>query len=278
MFSYLPLRQTVDKNRDTTLAATHRASWVTVGAALITSLLASCSTPPKPPTVDESTKRPVNARAAVDLKACQSDLSRASIVAAEMARAGVQSAALNKALPLAGPPVVARSGAQAASLPDAMADARPDAQPVNPLACSPAAVALDAAGNTVVVVPFGVGSAAWGIEPADAAALVRRGEAAAVILIRGRTDASADSMQETALARRRAESAAAFFRQAGVPKDKLRLTWQGAGDPPTGLRPSERGDRAHSRRVEIEFYAASPVLLSLRSGAAAGKGTITANL
>ena len=63
--------------------------------------------------------------------------------------------------------------------------------------------------------------------------------------------------------------------QAGVPKDKLRLTWQGAGDPIAGLRPA---DRSQSRRVEIEFYTAAPMLVSLRSSVANGKGTTAASL
>jgi len=51
-------------------------------------LLTACSSPPKPPSVDESTKRPVNAQAAVHLKTCQGDLSRATILVSEMALAG----------------------------------------------------------------------------------------------------------------------------------------------------------------------------------------------
>ena len=221
----------------------HTACCVGIGALLLT----SCSTPPKPPSVDESTKRPVNARAAVDLKGCQGELSRAAILVSEMARAGVVATALTKALPL--------SGAALAS------------------AADPAAAV--AAGNLVAVVPFGRGSATWGVEQADAAALVRRAKDAAVIMIRGRTDATGDSLQETALARRRAEAAAEFLQQAGVSKDKLRLTWQGAGDPVAGLRPAER---SQSRRVEIEFYTAAPLLVSLRSSAATGKGATTASL
>ena len=221
----------------------HTACCVGIGALL----LASCSSPPKPPSVDESTKRPVNARATVDLKACQGDLSRATILVSEMARAGVVATALNKSLPLPGA---------------AMASAS-------------ASATVDATGNLVAVVPFGMGSAAWSVEQADAAALVRRAKDAAVIVIRGRTDATGDSLQETALARRRAEAAAEFLQQAGVSKDKLRLTWQGAGDPIAGLRPAER---AQSRRVEIEFYTAAPMLVSLRSGAANGKGTTAASL
>ncbi len=107
-----------------------------------------------------------------------------------------------------------------------------------------------------------MGSASWSIEPVDAAALVRRAQGAAVVMIRGRTDATGDSLQETALARRRAETAAEFFELAGVPREKLRLTWQGAGDPVAGIRATERGQ---SRRVEIEFYTSTPMLVTLRS-------------
>jgi outer membrane protein OmpA-like peptidoglycan-associated protein len=221
----------------------HTACCVGIGALLLT----SCSTPPKPPSVDESTKRPVNARVAVDLKACQGDLSRATILVSEMARAGVVATSLNTAPP------------------------QPDAA----VACVPASEAADPAGNLVAVVSFGMGSATWRVEQLDAAALVLRAKYAAVIMIRGRTDATGDSLKETALARRRAEAAAEFLHQAGVSKDKLRLTWQGAGDPIAGLRPA---DRSQSRRVEIEFYAAAPMLVSLRSSAASGKGTRAASL
>ena len=221
----------------------HSACCIGIGALLLT----SCSTPPKPPSVDESTKRPVNARAAVDLKACQGDLSRVTILVSEMARAGAVAASLNKALPQPGAAMTSVAASEAAGT----------------------------AGNLVAVVPFGMGSAAWIVEQADAAALVRRAKDAAVIMIRGRTDATGDSMQETALARRRAEAAAEFLQQAGVSKDKLRLTWQGAGDPLAGLRPA---DRSQSRRVEMEFYAAAPMLVSLRSSAANGKGTTAASL
>ena len=235
----MPIPRTIYK----AVTTAHTACCVGIGALLLT----SCSTPPKPPSVDESTKRPVNARAAVDLKACQGDLSRATILVSEIARAGVVATALNKALPLPG-------AAMAGSTDSATADAT---------------------GNLVAVVPFGMGSASWSVEQADAAALVRRAKDAAVIMIRGRTDATGESLQETTLARRRAEAAADFLQQAGVSKDKLRLTWQGAGDPVAGLRPSER---AQSRRVEIEFYTAAPMLVSLRSGAANGKGATAASL
>jgi outer membrane protein OmpA-like peptidoglycan-associated protein len=80
---------------------------------------------------------------------------------------------------------------------------------------------------------------------------------------------------DTALARRRAESAAAFLRQAGVPKDKLRLTWQGFGDPVAGLAGSERGQ---SRRVEVEFYTSAPTFVSLRNDTVSSKSAMAASL
>jgi len=244
------------------VTTTRTACCVGVGALLLT----SCSSPPKPPSVDESTKRPVNARAAVDLKACQGDLSRATILVSEMARTGAVAKALIPALPL---PSVAREHAVVAGAATTAATT------------ATTAAATAATGNLVAVVPFGLGSAAWSVEQADAAALVRRANNAAMIMIRGRTDATGESIQETALARRRAETAAEFLRQAGVSKDKLRLTWQGAGDPVPGLRFSEPGDRGQSRRVEIEFYAAAPVLVRVRVNGlsntlgANGKGATT---
>jgi outer membrane protein OmpA-like peptidoglycan-associated protein len=172
-----------------------------------------------------------------------------------MARAGVGATALNKALPLTG------AARESAAMECAAMASATDLAAGNSTSIAP--------GNLVAVVPFGVGSAAWSVEQVDAAALVRRAKGAALIMIRGRTDAAGESLQQTALARRRAEAAAAFLQQAGVSKDKLRLTWQGAGDPVASLGATER---AQSRRVEIEFYAAAPILVSLRSGAANSKG------
>jgi hypothetical protein len=233
---------------------------VCLGATMLT----SCSSPPKPPSVDESTKRPVNAKGAVDLRACQGDLSRATLLVSEMARAGAVGMAKPKALPQPGSVAESAGMASAFALAAAEASANPSSD-----------ASLVAHGNLVAVVPFAMGSVSWSVEPADGAALVRRANDAAVIVIRGRTDSATDSPQETAVARRRAEAAAAFLQQAGVSKDKLRLTWQGAGDPLPGLQPAER---TQSRRVEIEFYAAAPAIVSLRSGPAIGKAAAAASL
>ena len=50
-------------------------------------LLSSCSSPPKPPTVDESQKHPANAAVAVRLQVCDGELQNSRIAARECARA-----------------------------------------------------------------------------------------------------------------------------------------------------------------------------------------------
>src|SRR5512138_3637669 len=49
-------------------------------------VLASCSSPPKPPTVDESHKRPVNSQMAVELQVCKNDLKNTRLLATESGR------------------------------------------------------------------------------------------------------------------------------------------------------------------------------------------------
>ena len=51
-------------------------SWVLMGL-----LLGSCSSAPKPPTVDESNRRPANSAMAIELQACKSDLHNTQIAA-----------------------------------------------------------------------------------------------------------------------------------------------------------------------------------------------------
>ena len=56
-------------------------------------MLGSCGSPPKPPSVNESLKRPANSAAAVDLQACKTDLHNLRIVAHESDRAAEATAA-----------------------------------------------------------------------------------------------------------------------------------------------------------------------------------------
>lgn len=211
----------------------------TTSCALGLSLvLASCSSPPKPPTVDDSTKRPVNTKASVQLQSCRSELSRSTILLDELARSNAVSTTL----------VRSRAAETCAS---GSAGAKVSA-----------ADAEDQAGrNRIAIIEFAIGSASWTIETADADALAQKASSSALIVIRGRTDALSDSASETALARRRAEVAAEFLRSRGVPADRVRVTWQGAGDP----RSQAAQERAQNRRVELEFYATPPATLVVRS-------------
>lgn len=61
-------------------------------------MLGSCSSPPQPPTVDESTRRPANSAMAVELLACKSELHNTRIVARDAERTAEINAALQQAL------------------------------------------------------------------------------------------------------------------------------------------------------------------------------------
>lgn len=193
-----------------------------IGAGCAAAVVA-CSSPPKPPTVDDSMKRPVNVSEAVNLQMCRTELSAAKIV-------------LNESL------VGHAFAAQAAAV-------RPE--PVQP-------VPADA--NQVFVISFPVASADLNLSAAEKAHLAEQARGAKLIVIRGRTDALTDSMVETQLAKRRAQAAYSYLTgQVGLPPDGIRVSWQGAGD---SLRQGELlpSDRPSDRRVEIEMYKAKPVV------------------
>ena len=198
----------------------------------VATVVAGCSSPPKPPTVDDSKKRPVNVSQAVDLQMCRSELSAAKIVLTETLTTEQRRLALATATAMTASdaaPQVARRGATAP-------------EP-----------------NQIFVVNFPVGSAEFGISPAQRSQLIEQARAAKLILIRGRTDATADSMSETRLAQRRAEAAYKYLVDlARLPPEGIRLSWQGAGDPLH--RGTTASDRGANRRVEIELYQAKPEL------------------
>ena len=56
-------------------------------------LLTACSSPPKPPSVDESQKRPVNSQMAIELQVCKNDLQNTRILATESSRLAETTAA-----------------------------------------------------------------------------------------------------------------------------------------------------------------------------------------
>lgn len=200
--------------------------------------LSSCSSPPKPPTVDESARRPVNSAMAVELQACRSDLHNTRIVASESERAADAAAA---ALERAAARQQILSARQAAS-------------------------AAAASANNVFTVRFDFGSTRVAV-PADAAAsLVENARAAPLVLLRGRTDGAVETAAESQVARGRAEAVRDYLVAAGVDPARIRATYQPVGDGVAdNASPSGRD---LNRRVEIELYRAIPVALPIATSPA----------
>lgn len=195
-------------------------------------LLASCSSPPKPPTVDESRKRPVNTALAVELQVCKNDLQNTRLLTNEAGRLAETSAA-----------TVLNLSARQQALANLQAADRPQAQ-----------------GNSVYSVRFDYGSARVDI-PADVAgALVAEAKGAPLVMLRGRTDGISDSAAESRIARDRATAVRDYLVAAGVEPAHIRATYQPAGDHVVDNGSSS--GRALNRRVEIEIYRAMPVALA----------------
>jgi len=205
-----------------TIALTPFAPWLL--------LLASCSSPPKPPTVDESQKRPVNSQMAVELQVCRNDLQNTRILAAESGRLAESTTATLANL-------TARQQIIAAMQPPA------DKPPLQ--------------ANSVFTLHFDFGSTRFAM-PADIAApLVADARAAALVLLRGRTDGNVDAPVESRIARERADAVRDYLVAAGVDPARIRATYQPVGDH-VADNSSDSG-RVLNRRVEIELYRALPI-------------------
>jgi outer membrane protein OmpA-like peptidoglycan-associated protein len=192
-------------------------------------LISSCSSPPKPPTVDESRRRPVNAAVAVELQACRSELENTRILAKESVRSAETSS-------LAVDRMVQQQQQLARDIETHAAAQR----------------------NLLVPVLFAFGSAQVTVPDADAARIVEEARAAPLILLRGRTDGTAESPAESAIARQRAAAVETWLVQSGVDRARLRTTWQPIGDHAADNQTP--GGRTLNRRVEIEIYRAAPVI------------------
>lgn len=202
-------------------------------------VLASCSSPPKPPTVDESRKRPVNSQVAVELQVCQNDLQNTRILATESGRLADTTAA-----------TLAHMAARQQVL-AAMTD--------------PAAPSARA--NSIHTVHFGFGSTRVAVPQDMAAALIADAKVAPLVLLRGRTDGSSDAAAESRIARDRAAAVRDYLVAAGVDAARIRATYQPAGDHAADNNAA--AGRALNRRVEIEVYRAAPVSVGTTASMAA---------
>ena len=194
--------------------------------------LASCSSPPKPPTVDESQKRPVNSQMAVELQVCKNDLHNTRILATESSRIAETTAA-----------TLANLAAR---------------QQI--LAAMQAPAAQQVKANSVFTVRFDFGSTRVAIPPDVMATLVEDAKASPLVLLRGRTDGTTDAPAESRIARERAAAVRDYLVAAGVDPARIRATSRPAADHLAAT--ASAGGRARNRRVEIELYRALPVALS----------------
>ena len=194
-------------------------------------VLASCSSPPKPPTVDETQKRPVNSQMAVELQVCKNDLQNTRLMATESGRVAETTAATLANLAARQQILAAMQGA-------------PGQQPK---------------ANSVFTVRFDFGSTRVVI-PADVAAtVVADAKASPLVMLRGRTDGTSDAPAESRIARDRAAAVRDYLVAAGVDPARIRATYQPAGDHVADN--VSAGRRGLNRRVEIEMYRALPVAL-----------------
>ena len=203
-------------------------------------ILASCSSPPKPPTVDESQRRPVNSQMSVELQVCKNDLQNTRLLATESGRLA-ESTSATLANMAARQQLLAAM--QAPAVPRALSQGQVQSQP-----------------NSVVTVRFEFGSTRVAI-PADiAATLIADAKAAPLVLLRGRTDGTSDAPAESRIARDRAGAVRDYLVAAGVDPARIRATYQPAGDH-VAENASASG-RGLNRRVEIELYRALPVAMA----------------
>lgn len=199
-------------------------------------MLGSCSSPPQPPTVNESQKRPANSAMTVNLQACKNDLHNLNIVANESERTVASMATSLERLAAYQQALAAVQAARATASP------------------------ASSAGNSVFMIRFEFGSTRVVIAGDEAQSLIESARIAPLVLLRGRTDGNTDSPAEGRIARERAGAVRDYLIAAGIDPSRIRSTYQPAGDHAAENHSST--GRGLNRRVEIELYKALPVALN----------------
>ena len=187
-------------------------------------LLTACSSPPKPPTVDESQKRPVNSQMAIELQVCKNELQNTRILATESSRLAKTTAA-----------TLAHMAARQQLM---------------------ASIQEKSVANSVRIVHFGFNSTRVSIPAEEASTLVEEAKTAPLVVLRGRTDGTTDSSAESRIAQARANAVRDYLIAAGVDATRIRTTHQPSGDH-LADNGNPRG-RNLNRRVEIEVYRVTP--------------------
>lgn len=211
---------------------TQRPPGALLGLVLYAAGLASCSTskPPAPPAVDESSRRPANDVQSLEMIRLQGQVRNLELQVHAQAQQRSSAVLLAAA-------ATQREAAQ-----------RTEARP------PPAA-------NQVFVVPFGFGQTQIKLGSTELSQLVEAAKGSAYIVVRGRTDGSADSLSEARIARERAAGMKAFLAGFGIDASKIRMTYQPIGDHLSDN--AAQAGRDLNRRVEVELYAVKPAVALL---------------
>jgi outer membrane protein OmpA-like peptidoglycan-associated protein len=198
-------------------------------------MLASCASPPTPPAVDPSTRRPANAPLVAELQGCRNELHNTRILSNESDR--LAASALQTLQRWARQQAVAKT--------------------------SPASAASTStnAPNSIYRLHFEYGRSNVNLPSDEAQVLLAEARKAPLIVIRGRTDGTADTSGEARIARARALAARDFLVAAGIDGSRVRTTYQPSGDHLADN--TTRAGRDVNRRVEIELYRALPVAAPL---------------
>jgi outer membrane protein OmpA-like peptidoglycan-associated protein len=213
-------------------------------------LLASCSSPPKPPSINEASRRPANVAMAIDLQACKSELHNTRIVATESSRQAESAAA---ALERAAAYQQAIEAVRAV-----MASATASQNPTATTAQNPAANSVQA--NSIFILRFGFNSTKVTVPADSTAALIAAARNAPLVLLRGRTDGATDTGVASRIAHQRAIAVRDYLVASGVDPSRIRTTHQPTGDHVADNNSAV--SKGMNRRVEIEIYRALPVAMN----------------
>jgi outer membrane protein OmpA-like peptidoglycan-associated protein len=212
---------------------------ILTASLVLAGVLAGCSSAPKVAQAPESSRREANDPARIAMLGAAAELDRARAELALQRRTSEAQRLMNEAQN----PAMVRT---ALGIP--VLDVAPKGA------------------NVVFTVRFPSGGKTLGLSPRARTVLASAAQRSPLVMVRGRTDARQATLAGERIARERAEAAQVLLVQFGVPPQRIRTTWQAAGDPVAPLNTAE--GRALNRRVEIELYGAEPTLGSLEDTSA----------
>jgi len=186
----------------------------------------------------------VNSAAVVELQSCQASLNNTRLLMSETSRTAERtgSAMVELAQHCTAAPGTPSNAASAAAATAAMTPA-----------------------NTVYVVLFEYAQHEIRLSEDEVNRLVLDAQSATSIQVRGRTDATRDNAFDSLLAARRAGAVLTLLVHHGVDPSKIRVTYQGQGDPMAPNTDAET--RTLNRRAEIEMYRAPPQVVVFHAAA-----------